>query len=96
MYHKQEMAFEPRKEERQEYPYEIEYVTDPLTTYEIFKAVAVNISNSGLCLYTSTPLTEGQEITIKSTIPAPSQIAVVRWIEKLNNFYYKVGLQFIL
>ena len=95
MYHKQEMAFEPRKEERQDYPYEIEYVTDPLTTYEIFTAVAVNISNSGLCLYTSTPLNEGQEITIKSTIPAPSQIAVVRWIEKLNDFYYKVGLQFI-
>ena len=89
------MAFEPRKEERQDYPYEIEYVTDPLTTYEIFKAVAVNISNSGLCLYTSTPLSEGQEITIKSTIPAPSQTAVVRWIEKLNDFYYKVGLQFV-
>jgi len=89
-----DMVFEPRKEERQDYPHEIEYVVDPLTTYEFFKAVAVNISKSGLCLYTSTPLSEGQTITIKSTIPAPSQTAVVRWIQKLNDFYYKIGLQF--
>jgi len=88
------MVFEQRKEKRQDYPQEIEYVIDPLTTYEIFKAVAVNISSSGLCLYSSTNLSEGQTITIKTAIPAPCQTAVVRWIVKLNNFYYKIGLQF--
>ena len=88
------MLPDQRKEERFEYPHEIEYVVDPLTTYEVFKAVAINISNSGLCLYTSTPLNEGQQITIKSTLPVHSQTAIVRWIQKLNDFYYKVGLTF--
>lgn len=89
------MSFTPRKEERKDYPHEIEFVTDPLTTYEIFKAVAVNISKSGLCIYTSKPLSKGQKITIKSTMPS-SQTAVVRWIQKLNDFYYKIGLQFVI
>jgi hypothetical protein len=84
-----------REEERYEYPHEIEYVTDPLTTYEVYKAVAVNISKSGLCMLTSNTLIEGQEITIKSVVPAPSQTAIVIWIERLNDFYYKVGLKFI-
>ena len=90
------MSFTPRKDDRKDYPHEIEFVTDPLTTYEVFKAVAVNISKSGLCIYTSIPLSEGQEITIKSEIPADSQTAIVRWIQKLNDFYYKVGLKFVL
>lgn len=89
------MSPEQRKDDRKDYPHEIEYVIDPHTTYEIFKAVAVDISKSGLCIYTSTPLNEGQEITIRSILPVDSQIAVVRWIEKLNDFYYKVGLQFV-
>ena len=54
----------------------------------------VNISQSGLCLNTSTELREGQEIIFKDILPAGYQTATVVWIEKTDGNYYLVGLQF--
>jgi hypothetical protein len=90
------MLFDRRMQERYIFSdmVEIEYVLDPFTDYEIFKGFIVNTSESGLCLLTSNKLKKGEEITIKSMINAPSQAAVVQWIEKYDNDYYKVGLVF--
>jgi hypothetical protein len=89
------MAFDQRREERYGFPYTIEYVLNPSATDEIFEGVAINISKSGLCLYTHNILREGQEITIKSIMPITSQNATVKWIEKIDHIYYKVGLVFV-
>ena len=90
------MSFERRVEERHSFSdmVEIEYVLDPFTDSETFKGSLVNISETGLCLLTTHLLKVGEEITINSMINTPSQIAVVQWIEKYDDDYYKVGLIF--
>ena len=89
------MTFDQRKDERFDLPCDIEYVLNPLATDEIFAGVAINISTSGICLLVSNTLYIGQEITIISVLPIPSQTATVRWIEKHEEDHYKVGLEFV-
>ncbi len=85
-----------RKYQRNDFSYTVvEYVLHPDTTYEIYIGLTLNLSGSGLCLYTPKLLKEGQVIIIKSTIPQLSQKATVCWIEKYDSFYYKVGLEFV-
>jgi len=72
----------------------IEYVLDPFKPDETSSGLIENISESGFCLITSTPLKEGQEITIKSLLYLPSQVAVVCWIKQEDDNTYKAGLRF--
>lgn len=84
-----------RKHQRQDFSYAaIEYVLNHNNTHETFIGFTLNISNSGLCLYTPKPLNEGQKIIIKGNFPTP-KTALVRWIEKYDDVFYKVGLVFI-
>jgi hypothetical protein len=87
-------VFDQRQEERYSFSETIEYSLDPFSDDEIFKGIVINITKDGICLLITNPLNEGQEITIKSTIPVSSQTAVVHWIEKKDKDYYKVGLVF--
>jgi hypothetical protein len=73
----------------------IEYVIEPLTTNETFDGVLVNVSDSGLCILTNDPLSKGQQIRITADGHAINKSAVVRWIEKYNDLYYKVGLELL-
>jgi len=72
----------------------VEYVLAPFNVDEIFEGTIDNISESGMCLVISQPLSEGQEITIKSLLFLPSQTAVVCWIEPQDDSY-RVGLKFV-
>jgi hypothetical protein len=72
----------------------VEYVLDPFSADEVFEGTIDNISESGMCLITSRPLREGQEITIKSLLFLPSQTAVVCWIEPQDDSY-RIGLKFV-
>jgi len=89
------MTSNRRKHPRYDFPYSIRYVLNPDTNHQVFDAVAINISKSGLRFYTPNLLEEGQKITIRTILPTPSQNAVVRWIEKFDGFYNTVGLEFI-
>jgi hypothetical protein len=85
-----------REHRRQDFSYSVvEYVLNPENTHETFIGFTLNVSNSGLCLYTPKPLKEGQKIIIKGNLPTPSKNAMVRWIEKYDDVFYKVGLVFI-
>jgi hypothetical protein len=85
-----------RKHRRQDFSYAVlEYVLNYNDTHETFIGFTLNVSISGLCLYTPKLLTEGQKIIIKSAIPTSSKTAMVRWIEKYDDVFYKVGLVFI-
>jgi len=86
---------ERRKDIRYDFPKKIEYVLNPETSGKIYSGVITNISKSGLCLYIFHPLTEGQKIIIKSTLPVSHQTADVRWIKKVDNDFYKAGLIFV-
>jgi hypothetical protein len=84
-----------RKHQRQDFPYAVvEYVLNSDTTNGIFIGFTLNVSESGLCLYTPKLLNVAQEIVIKGNCLVSSQIATVRWIEKYDDFFYKIGLSF--
>ena len=83
---------EKRKQQRYDFPGMIEYVANFETSDEPLKAVTVNISKSGLCLYIFEFLNEGQEIIIKSTLPIPFQRVTARWVKEIDDSFYAVGL----
>lgn len=72
----------------------VEYILHPDTTYRIFLGFTQNLSDSGLCLYTTNCLKKGQEIIVKSCFPYFYKKATVCWVEKYDSFYYRVGLEF--
>jgi hypothetical protein len=85
--------FDRRKHGRIDFENKMEYVLNYRD--EVFlEGNIVNISSCGLCLNTSTELREGQEIIFKDILPGGHQTATVVWIEKTDDNYYMVGLQF--
>jgi len=56
------------------------------------RGVIINISNSGLCIFSPDPLPKGQEITIKAPLPLMDERFVVRWSNKLLDDFFMVGL----
>lgn len=90
-----DVPVERRRYRRSIFPSTIEYEIKAEGRGETFKGVAVNISESGLCLYTSGVLKEGQEIAIMSVLPVSSRTAAVRWSKILNTDVCKIGLMFV-
>ena len=73
----------------------IEYLVNSLNTDEAFEGVVADVSESGLCLLTASPLREGEKIDIKNNMPPPLRSAYVRWVRNDSDLYYKVGLEFV-
>jgi hypothetical protein len=88
-------AFDKRRHSRDNTISVVQYVLNRLHSEEIFDGVIANISESGVCLLTTDPLSKGQDITIKNKISATSQTATVRWSTKYHDLYYKAGLELI-
>ncbi len=62
------------------------------STGENFNGLAINISNSGLCLYIYNILNREQEITINSALPVSCQTATVCWVNQVDTDFYMAGL----
>jgi PilZ domain len=88
-------TFDKRRHRRSNIATAVEYVLDPLPARETFDGVIADISESGLCLLTTTPLSKGQEILIKINPSAFSQTATVRWSRQYDDLYCRAGLEFI-
>jgi hypothetical protein len=58
-------------------------------------AISVNISDSGIGIFTFAPVYKGQTVTFETTLPVPYQKAAVMWVQKRGEDFYKVGLNFI-
>jgi hypothetical protein len=86
---------ERRGHSRYDLPDQIEYVLDPDTTGKVYKGVTIEVSYSGMRLYVFSLLPRGQKLTIRSALPISSQTATVKWIEKVEEGFYKTGLMFI-
>lgn len=56
------------------------------------RGTALNMSASGLCLRTGTPLSPRQDISIRSNPPAPPRHASVRWVQQMADGHYVAGL----
>ena len=87
---------ERRAHNRKAYFHLIKYILDPDFPNKIFKGYTINISSSGIRLYIYDLLNKGQEIFIISSLSAsPSgPKGTVRWVKKLHDHTYEVGLEF--
>ncbi|TAN40147.1 MAG: PilZ domain-containing protein [Nitrospirae bacterium] len=88
---------EMRKDVRCPFLTTVGYVCDGEGDRNVFSGVSVNMSQSGICLYLfeSPCLREGQNISFASDILVKSRKGTIRWINKVENGFYKVGLQFV-
>lgn len=88
------MPLEGRRHLRYGFVYSVDYVLNEENKETVSSGVTIDISNSGLCLYTKNCLKKGQEILIKSVLPVYSENAVVRWVQSVDESSYKVGVEF--
>jgi len=58
--------------------------------------IAFNKSNSGLCFKSDTRLKKGQELKIRNKfLPNRYKTGVVRWVKRIGNRDYQVGLMLV-
>ncbi len=85
-----------RKSVRRDFHSPVDYEVESDAAKITFKGHTINISDSGLRLCLSNPISEGQEITIKkSLLPFSCKKAVVRWVKKIDKKIYMAGLSCI-
>ncbi len=85
-----------RKDQRTDFSYIVlEFVLHPDTVYEIFVGYTLNISDKGMCIHTTAELKSGQELILKCDAPRLYKKAAVRWVERYDSFFNKVGLEFL-
>lgn len=86
---------EKRRYPRRVFTTTVHYTVDSSTIKDISKAVTVNISQSGICLYTFNDHKEGETLKIHNGVPYDLQSTVtIRWIKRVNEQLYKVGCEF--
>lgn len=89
------MAHEKRRQGRKNIIRTMEFSFDLLTSDELVDGFIINISESGCCLLSASPLNKGQVIKIHNGNPGEYQTATVRWSERCNNLYSESGLEFL-
>ena len=87
-------VFVARAENRDDYHHQIEYTLDPASAGETYKAVTLNISQSGIGLYVFNHLAEGQQIKFTNVIRGFHKMGTVRWNKKVNESIYRIGVMF--
>ncbi len=86
-------GIERRKEPRHPYFSSIKFASRSEKGEEILIGTTINISNSGLCIYSYVRLEVGQEIIILSAFPNRHRTYTVRWVNRLLDDFFMVGLQ---
>ena len=84
-------SIEKRSEPRRLVYYTARFGLSPENTSHL-RGVIINISNSGLCIFSPNSLAKGQEIIIKVPLPLLDERFVVRWSNKLLDDFFMVGL----
>ena len=86
--------YSARVEPRDDYYHQIEYALEPTSVEETYKAVTINISQSGIGLYVFKPLAEGQQIKFTNVIRGSHKMGTVRWHKKVDQSIYRIGVMF--
>ncbi len=86
---------ERRIHKRRPHADSIEFCLIPSDLTTTLRGISIDISDSGMCLYTFTPINTGQNIVINNFLPVPYQKATVRWVKKHTEELYRVGIMFI-
>ena len=88
------MSPEKRLSERESLIELVQYIPYPLTSDKFLAGLIQNFNSTGLCMITSVPLEEGQEILLKCIVAPNPRTAVVCWCQQLDNSAFKIGLEF--
>jgi hypothetical protein len=89
------MEREDRRSKRKLILKPIEYFLVPSIIGKTFEGLITDISDSGICLLTTSQLRDRQRIIIEDRSCSSEKVAIVRWSEKYNDMFYKIGLEFI-
>jgi hypothetical protein len=85
---------ENRRHQRENHLGTVHYSLVSHSDSQILVGAGIDISESGMSMFSSYPLKRGQSIIIKSKLPVPGQRATVRWVTELKQNWYQVGLEF--
>lgn len=86
---------EKRKHQRYDFSDAVEFRVDRSNPDVTHEGLIMNISESGLCFYSSFSPRVGQTLTIKTSLKAPEVKAKVIWVKKYNDDLVRVGATFI-
>lgn len=81
------------------YPY-LQFITffslGPQVSEGSRRAICVNLSDSGMCIYTPDRLSKGQALLFNDPLPVKRPKATVRWVKEhpLTGSFYKSGIMF--
>jgi len=85
---------EQRRHRRNNYLGTVHYCLNPHSDGGVLIGSGIDVSESGMSMFSSYPLKKGQGIVIRNRIPVPYQKATVMWVKELRENWYQVGLQF--
>jgi hypothetical protein len=86
---------QPRKKVKIECAYTFSHKNGSGKDKKGHKALTRDISRSGLCIYSLTPLKEGQQLNFSACQALGTRsLAIVRWVKKVNGRIYLAGLKF--
>jgi hypothetical protein len=88
-------GMQERKHPRRPYSNVIKFCVNPRCPNVIFDGVGINISDSGISLYTSANLHKGDVIVIQDALPVKYRKATVIWVKEYQWELYRVGLTFL-
>ena len=72
----------------------VQFCFDHDSPEKTLMGATVNVSDSGMCLVTSSELREGECIIIKNELSPLSRKAIVRWVRNFGQNLCKAGLIF--
>jgi len=88
------MDREKRRSNRKLIMKPIDYLLVPSIIGKTFDGLIMDISDSGVCLLTTSQLKDRQRIIIEDKSFSSEKVAIVRWSEKYDDMFYKTGLEF--
>jgi len=89
------MAKEERQSKRDPVFQAVQYFLVPSIIEKTYDGVITDISDSGICLLTTSPLKDRQRIIILDKSHLSERAAIARWSQKYDDMFYKIGLEFI-
>jgi len=88
------MDREDRRSNRKLVMKPIDYFGVPSIIGKHFDGLIMDISDSGVCILTTSHLNDRERIIIEDKSSSSGKLAIVRWSEKYDDMFYKIGLEF--
>jgi Tfp pilus assembly protein PilZ len=89
------MTKEERRSKRNPVLQPIKYLLAPSIIEKSYDGVVTDISETGACLLTIAPLKDRQRIIMLDESASSEKAAIVRWSQKYDDMFYKIGVEFI-